>query len=252
MVKSRIIPVLLLKNGRCVKGRQFKDYRDTGAPISAARIYNAQRVDELVFLDILATVEEREILLPIIAQIAEECFMPLCIGGGLRSIEDIKIILNSGADKVSINTAAVENPGFIREASEYFGKANIVVSIDYKTNNQGNREVYSRGGTKPSGKGPLAWAMEAAALGAGEIILTSIDREGMMSGYDLELLREVSGALSIPVIANGGAGTLKHLFEGIVIGGASGVAAASIFNFTDQNPIKARLFLKNEGINVRI
>lgn len=251
-LKNRIIPILLLKNGRCVKGRQFKEYRDTGAPVSAAKIYDAQRVDELVFLDIMASQEERDVLLDIVKRTAEECFMPLTVGGGIKSVEDIKIVLAAGADKVSINTAAVENPEFISKAAQYFGRANIIVSIDYRFNQQGKREVYTRGGRRPTGLNALEWAKKVASLGAGEIILTSIDREGTMKGYDLEFIREVSDSLSVPVIAHGGAGTLEHLKEGVTIGKASGIALASIFHFTDQNPIKARLFLKNAGVNVRI
>lgn len=250
-LKSRIIPILLLKNGRCVKGKQFRDFRDTGHPVTAAKIYDAQRVDELVFLDIMASREERDLLLPIVTKTAEQCFMPLAVGGGIRSIEDMKILFAAGADKVVINSAAVENPQFIREASEHFGKANIVLSIDYKFNDKGEREVYTHAGTKSTGLEAFAWAKEVVALGAGEIILTSIDREGMMSGYDLEFIRLVSEHLNVPVIAHGGVGTLEHLKEGIVNGLASGVAAASIFHFTDQNPIKARYYLTVHGVNVR-
>lgn len=251
MLKNRIIPILLLKNGRCVKGKQFKDYRDTGAPVTAAKIYDAQRVDELVFLDIMASLEERDTLLNIVTETAEGCFMPLTVGGGIKSIEDIKVLLTAGADKVSINTAAVENPGFISSASKYFGSANIVVAIDYRTVGK-KREVFTHGGTKPAGKDPLEWAKESVSLGAGEIIITSIDREGTMTGYDLEFAALASKSLSVPVILHGGAGTLEHLKEGITIGRASGIAAASIFHFTDQNPIKVRLYLKDSGINVRV
>ena len=251
MLKNRIIPILLLKHGRCVKGKQFKDYRDTGAPVTAAKIYDAQRVDELVFLDILASQEERDLLLPIVTQTAEQCFMPLTVGGGIKTVEEIRIVLAAGADKVSINTAAVENPAFIAEASRYFGKANIVVSIDYKVNAVGEREVFTHGGTKPTGLNPFAWAKKVEQLGVGEIILTSIDREGSMQGYDLEFIREVSDSLGIPVIAHGGAGTTEHLREGLVQGHASGVAAASLFHFTDQNLIKARHYLTVHGANVR-
>jgi len=252
MLKNRIIPILLLKNGRCVKGRQFADYRDTGAPVTAAKIYDAQRVDELVFLDIMASAEGRDMFLDIVTQTAENCFMPLAVGGGIRSIDDIKIALAAGADKVVINTAAIEKPNFIYEASRYFGSANIVVSIDYKISSGGERQVYTHGGRNPAGRDAFQCSKEAASFGAGEIILTSIDREGTMTGYDLEFIKTVSDSLDIPVIAHGGAGTLEHLKEGITVGRASGIAAASIFHFTDQSPIKARLFLKNAGVNVRI
>ncbi|MFH1877229.1 MAG: imidazole glycerol phosphate synthase cyclase subunit [Candidatus Omnitrophota bacterium] len=252
MLKNRLIPILLLCNGRCVKGRQFGNYRDTGHPVTAARIYDAQRVDELVFLDILASVEKRDTLLGIIKETAEECFMPLSVGGGIRTIEDVKEVLAAGADKVVINSAAVENPELIRQASEQFGNSTIVVSIDYKTMPDGAKKVFTRGAGKETGLSPVEWASKAASLGAGEIIITSIDREGCMSGYDIETIRTVSASVDIPVIAHGGAGTLRDLKDGIEKGKASAVAAASIFHFTDQSPIKARLYLKDNGVNVRI
>lgn len=251
MLKNRIIPILLLKHGRCVKGKQFKDFRDTGHPVTAAKVYDAQRVDELVFLDILASREERDVLLPLVTATAEQCFMPLAVGGGIRTIEDMKTLFAAGADKVVINTAAVENPELIREASAYFGKANLVVSIDYKEHGQPAREVYTHAGTKPTGLDAFEWAKRTAQLGAGEIILTSIDREGMMQGYDLEFIRAVADAVNVPVIAHGGAGTLEHLREGLVQAHASAVAAASLFHFTDQNLIKARHYLTVHGANVR-
>ncbi|MBL8013216.1 MAG: imidazole glycerol phosphate synthase subunit HisF [Candidatus Omnitrophica bacterium] len=252
MLKNRIIPILLLKNGRCVKGKQFGNFRDTGAPVSAAKVYDAQRVDELVFLDILASKEERDILLPIVTETAQECFMPLTVGGGIKTIEDMKVLFAAGADKICINTAAVENPQLILEASQYFGRANIVVAIDYRENSDGLREVYTHAGTRTTGLNALAWCRTVDGLGAGEIILTSIDREGSMSGYDLEFIRQVTQLVSVPVIAHGGAGTLAHLKEGVTVGGASGVAAASIFHFTDQSPIKARAYLKDNQVNVRV
>lgn len=251
-LKNRIIPILLLKDGRCVKGKQFGNYRDTGNPVTAAKVYDAQRVDELVFLDILASLEHRNTLLDIVTQTAEECFMPLTVGGGVKDISDIRTLLKAGADKISVNTGFVERPEFIREAAEYFGSANIVAAIDYRLRPDGVREVYTHGGSVATGLETLAWAKEVARLGAGEIILTSIDREGTMTGYDVDFIRQVVLAVNIPVIAHGGAGTLIHLKQGIVDAYASGVAAASIFHFTDQSPIKARLYLKNEGVNVRI
>ncbi len=251
-LKNRIIPILLLKHGRCVKGKQFGSFRDTGAPVTAAKIYDAQRVDELVFLDILASREERDMLLDIVTATAEQCFMPLAVGGGLKTIEDMKTVFAAGADKVVINTAAVERPELINEASKYFGKANIVISMDYKLNAQGQREVFTHAGSKATGRDALAWAKEANERGAGELIVTSIDREGTMTGYDLEFIKQVVDSVEVPVIAHGGAGTLLHLKEGIEVAHASGVAAASIFHFTDQSPIKARWYLKNEGVNVRL
>lgn len=252
MLKNRIIPILLLKHGRCVKGRQFGNYRDTGNPVTAAKVYDAQRVDELVFLDILASREGRDTLLEIVTETAEQCFMPLTVGGGVKDVEDMRILFAAGADKISINTAAVERPNLINQAAEYFGSANVVVAIDYRLRPDGVREVYTHGGSKASDREALAWAQEAARLGAGEIILTSIDQEGTMTGYDLDFIRQAVEAVDVPVIAHGGAGTLAHLKEGIVDAQASGVAAASIFHFTDQSPIKARLYLKNEGVNVRV
>ncbi len=252
MLKNRIIPILLLKNGRCIKGKQFAHFRDTGAPVSAAKVYDAQRVDELVFLDIMASREQRETLLPIITETAEECFMPLTVGGGIKSIDDMNILFAAGADKVCVNTAAVENSQLIRQASEYFGRANIVVAIDYREKPDGTREVYTHAGTLATGLDALSWAQQIDSLGAGEIILTSIDREGSMNGYDLDFIRQVSDSVGIPVIAHGGVGTLAHLKEGITHGHASGVAAASIFHFTDQSPIKARAYLKDNQVNVRI
>jgi imidazole glycerol-phosphate synthase subunit HisF len=258
MLKHRIIPILLLKDGRCVKGKRFSDYRDTGNPVTAAKVYDAQRVDELMFLDILASREGRDTLLHIVTETAEECFMPLTVGGGVKDIEDIRELLSAGADKVAINTAAVENPDFINKAAEYFGSANIVISIDYKLCRRDealprlSREVYTHGGSKATGLEAFAWCCEVAKRGAGEIVLTSIDQEGTMEGYDLEFIKQVVDALDIPVIAHGGVGSLAHMRDGIAIAGASGVAAASIFHFTDQSPIKARLYLKNEGLDVRV
>lgn len=243
---------MLLKHGRCVKGKQFLNYRDTGLPVTAAKIYDAQRVDELVFLDILASIEDRDLLLNIVTETAEQCFMPLTVGGGMRTIEDLKTAFNAGADKVCINSAAIENPAFITEASKFFGSANIVVSIDYKFGPCNKRQVYSHGGRKPTYLDPFDWSIEVERLGAGEIILTSIDREGTMSGYDCDFIGKVAGALDIPVIAHGGAGTLEHLKEVLLKSKVSGVAAASIFHFTDQSPIKARYYLRDAGLNVRL
>jgi len=252
MLKNRIIPILLLKDGRCVKGKQFGNYRDTGNPVTAAKVYDAQRVDELVFLDILASRLGRATLLPIVTATAEQCFMPLAVGGGVKDVDDMRLLFKAGADKVSINTAAAERPDFINQAAEYFGSANVVVAIDYRLRGDGVREVYTHGGSVATGREALGWVEEAVARGAGEIILTSIDQEGTMTGYDLDFIRRVVDAVAVPVIAHGGAGTLAHLKQGIVEAHASGVAAASIFHFTDQSPIKARLYLKNEGVNVRV
>ncbi len=246
MLKKRIIPTLLLKNGRVVKTIRFTDERDTGYPVTAASVYDGQRVDELMILDIEASAEDRKTLLGVIEEMSEECFMPLCVGGGIRSAEDIRTILKSGADKVAINTAAVEVEGLIEEVSRIFGSSTIVASIDVKEN-----EVYIRGGSEPTGLNPVKWAQELEERGAGEIFLTSIDRDGVMEGMDIPLIRSVVDAVTIPVIASGGVGTLAHLREALVEGGASAVSAASIFHFTDQSPIKARKYLVDHKVNVR-
>lgn len=251
MLKKRLVPILLLKDGRCVKGVKFKDFRDTGYPLTAARVYDSQGVDELVFLDINANKENRSILFEIIGRVAEECFMPLTVGGGIRTLDDIRNLLKAGADKVSINTAAVENPEFIREAASRFGRANIVVSVDAKKVGHQQYEVYTHSGKKPVGIDALNWTERMADYGAGEILLTSMDKEGTMEGYDLDLIRMVTDRITIPVIANGGVGTLQHLVEGITTGQASAVAAASIFHFTDQSPIKAKAYMKVKGITIR-
>ena len=250
MLKKRLIPVLLLKNGRMIKTIQFDKYRDVGNPITAAKIYDAQLADELVFLDILASIEERKSLINIIDRVSEECFMPLTVGGGVKTIEDIKTLLNAGADKVSINSAAVENPEFITDASEKFGRANIVVSIDYKNVN-GKNKVFTHGGKRETNLDPIQWAKEVENLGAGEILLNCIDRDGMMKGYDIETIKEIANSVSIPVIACGGAGTLKDFSDAITLGNASAVAAGSIFHFTDQNLIKTRAFMNERGLSVR-
>ena len=251
MLKKRLIPILLLKNGRCVKGVKFNDFRDTGYPLTAARVYDSQSVDELVFLDITASKEDKSILFDYVSRNAEECFMPLTVGGGVRTLDDIRNLLMAGADKVTINTAAVENPKIIQESSDKFGRANIVVSIDAKKIGDNEYEVYTHSGHQSTGINALEWVKTIADSGAGEILLTSIDREGTMNGYDLDLIRQVTDMVNIPVIANGGVGTLKHLVEGISIGNASAVAAASIFHFTDQSPIKAKAYMKVAGIDLR-
>lgn len=251
MLKKRLIPILLLKNGRMVKGVKFKDFRDTGDPVTAAKVYDAQTVDELIFLDITASNDYRDILFDNVSRAAEQCFMPLTVGGGVRTVEDMRKLFEAGADKVSINTAAVQRPEFVHKAAEKFGRANIVVSIDAKRIGKGEYEVFSNSGRKPSGINAINWAKLVADQGAGEILITSMDREGTMEGYDLELTRAVADIVSIPVIANGGVGTLQHLVEGITIGHASAVAASSIFHFTDQSPIKAKSFMKVAGIDVR-
>lgn len=251
MLKKRIIPSLLLKDGRMVKSVRFGNYRDTGHPVTAAKIYDAQRADELIVLDISASREERGTLLSIVGAMAEECFMPLCVGGGIRAIGDIREIIRGGADKAAINTAAVETPALIEEAARTFGSSTIVVSVDYKKNARGFNEVFIRGGTVGTGRDPVSWTKEVAERGAGEILLTSIDRDGTMSGLDLPMIRAVVAAVTVPVIAAGGVGSLEDFRLGMEEGGACAVSAASIFHFTDQSPIKARKFLVDRGVNVR-
>ncbi len=251
MLKTRIIPSLLLKDGRMVKSIKFTNYRDVGHPLTTAKIYDAQRADELLFLDISASREGRKILFDLVRQVAEECFMPLGVGGGIASIEDVREILKSGADKVVINTAAVENPEFITKAATRFGSSTIVVSIDVKKNTGGSNEVFIRGASMPTGLDPVSWAKQVEQLGAGEILITSIDQEGTLSGYDLDLVGQIASAVSIPVIAHGGAGKLSD-FKEAIIAGASAVSAASIFHFTDQSPIKTRKYLFDAGVNVRV
>lgn len=259
MLKKRIIPSLLLKDNRMVKSVQFGGFRDTGHPLTAARIYDAQRVDELLILDIFASRDRRGMHSEIVAQISEECFMPLCVGGGIRSVEDIRILLSKGADKVLINTGAVECEGLIGEAARAFGSSTVVVSVDVrrrpasrlKSEMEGEYEVFVRGGTESTGLDPVSWSKTAQELGAGEIFLTSIDRDGTMSGLDIALIRSVADSVSIPVIASGGVGTLDDFRIGMEEGGASAVSAASIFHFTDQSPIKVRKYLVDRGVNVR-
>lgn len=251
MLKYRIIPTLLLKDGRLVKSRQFGDYRDVGNPVTAARVYNAQRADELIFLDISASQEGRGIVFDIMKDVSEECFMPFGVGGGIRSVPEMRKLLQSGADKVIVNTAAHEVHGIIRDAATLFGSSTVVVSIDVKKNAQGNLEVMTRGGKQATGLNPVAWAIHMEAEGAGEIFLTSIDHDGMMNGYDLDLIKTVAEAVSIPVIASGGVGSLEDFKHGIVAGHAAAVAAASIFHFTDQSPIKVRKYLVDQGLPVR-
>jgi len=250
MLKTRIIPCLLLKDGRCVKGVNFKDHRDVGHPVTNAKIYDAQGADELIFLDITANLEKRDILLDIVTQTADECFMPLTVGGGIKNTEDIHRLLRAGADKVSINTVAVEKPEFITEVARKFGKQCIVVAIDYKFN-ENKLEVFTHSGTKSTGLDPVEWAKKVAELGAGEILLTNIDQEGTRTGYDLEIIKKVAEQVNIPVIASGGVGTIEDLKKAIEESGASAVSLASILHFTDQNVIKARNYLKTNNIEVR-
>ena len=254
----RLIPTLLLHRGRMVKTVRFQLIgdglrRDVGDPVKAPMVYDAQLADELVYLDIRATVEERRIfdLQKAIASISGQVFMPLTVGGGISTPDEIRILLQSGADKVAINSAAVARPAFITEAARHFGNQCIVVSIDVRRNTAGRDEVYTRSGTQPTGLDPVVWAQQAEAAGSGEILLTSIDRDGTMQGYDLELIRRVASAVHVPVIASGGAGTTQDLVSVMQEGGASAAAAASLFHFRDVSPIKAKSALRRAGLLVR-
>jgi len=251
MLAKRVIPCLDVKDGRVVKGVQFLDLRDAGDPVAAAQAYDSQGADELVFLDITASHEGRAIMLDVVRRTAEGIYMPLTVGGGIRGVDDIRTLLRAGADKVSFNTTALERPAVIREAAERFGSQCIVVAIDAKRSN-GGWTVYSHGGRRPANREAVAWAREAESLGAGEILLTSMDRDGTQDGYDLELTRAVSEAVSIPVIASGGVGTLEHLREGLVEGKADAALAASIFHFGTHTVRDAKAYLRSRGVSVRI
>ncbi len=246
------MPTLLFKDVGLVKGVRFDSWRRIGTVMQSVKVYNMREVDELVFLDISATKEGRRPDFDTIDDIADECFMPLTVGGGIRTIDDIKQLLKVGADKVAINTAAIETPELILSASKKFGSQCIVVSIDVKKQSNGQYEVFTHSGTKSTGKSPIEIAKRVEDLGAGEILLTSIDRDGTMLGYEIELTRQVSEAVSIPVIASGGAGHYQHMLEVLKEGKASAVAAASIFHFTQQTPLEAKNFLAQNGIPTRI
>ena len=250
MLAKRIIPCLDVKEGRVVKGVGFVNLKDAGDPVEAARAYDAEGADELCFLDILASHEERKIFIDVVSRTAEQVFMPLTVGGGVRTLDDIRDLLRAGADKVSINTAAVQRPEFVKEAAERFGTQCIVVAIDAKRSGSG-WEVFTHGGRKPTGLDAVAWARTMASFGAGEILLTSMDRDGTKEGYDLALTAAISGAVAIPVIASGGAGTLEHLYEAFAQGKADAVLAASIFHYRQHTIREAKDYLRARGVPVR-
>ena len=251
MLAKRIIPCLDVKEGRVVKGVNFVNLIDAGDPVENAKVYDEELADELVFLDITASYEKRFIMIDVVKKVAEEVFMPFTVGGGIRTLDDIRELLVAGADKVSINTAAVKNPELVREAAKAFGSQCIVVAIDAKRKGK-SWEVYIHGGRTPTGIDAVEWAKKVEELGAGEILLTSMDRDGTKMGYDLELTRTISETVSIPVIASGGAGNLEHLYEGIAIGKADAVLAASIFHFREYSIKEAKEYLRERGIPVRL
>lgn len=248
----RIIPCLDVRAGRVVKGVSFVGLRDAGDPVEIARRYEREGADELTFLDIAASVEERDLLFPVIEAVAAEVFIPLTVGGGVREVSDVRRLLNAGADKVSINTAAVTRPQLVADAAARFGSQCIVVAIDARANEQGGWEVYTHGGRQATGLDAVAWALQMQQLGAGEILLTSIDRDGTKSGFNLPLTRAVADAVQIPVIASGGVGNLQHLADGIILGHADAVLAASIFHFGEYSVQEAKAYLRRQGIEVRL
>ena len=257
MLKARVIPCLDVKDGRVVKGINFVDLVDAGDPVEAAKAYDEAGADELCFLDITASHEKRGIILDVVSRTAEQCFMPLTVGGGVRTIEDIRRLLAAGADKVSINTAAVRNPDFVREAADKFGNQCIVVAIDAKRVSDKDDgtprwEIFTHGGREPTGIDAIEFARKVVGLGAGEILLTSMDRDGTKIGYDIDLTRAIAGAVRVPVIASGGVGNLDHLVDGIRDGGATAVLAASIFHFGTHTIGEAKTHMAEAGIPMRL
>ena len=252
---KRIIPCLDVDKGRVVKGVQFVDIRDAGDPVEVARRYNEQGADEITFLDITASHEARDTTLHTVERMAGEVFIPLTVGGGVRELQDIRNLLNAGADKVAINSAAIHNPEFVREAAQRFGSQCIVVAIDAKQVEQGDNpvwEIFTHGGRNPTGINAIEWAKKMTAYGAGEILLTSMDRDGTKNGFDLDLTSRISSAVHVPVIASGGVGNLQHLVDGIVEGKADAVLAASIFHFGEHTVPEAKQYMAERGVNVRL
>jgi imidazole glycerol-phosphate synthase subunit HisF len=260
MLKRRLIPKLQMKESRrgararmvLVTTIQFRDVIEIGDPVSQAKIYEAQAADELIFLDLDASSEHRDTMIDVVRRAAEELFIPFTVGGGVRSVADFRTLLSNGADKVSINTAAVENPDLIRAASEAFGAQCVVLSIDYRQEPSGGRRVYTHGGKTPTEWDPVEWAAEGERLGAGEILLTSIDRDGTRAGLELDVTRQVAERVAIPVITSGGCGLSAHFVEGFTRGGADAISAGTYFCFKDENPMQTRSRVKNAGIQIRL
>lgn len=251
MLAKRIIPCLDVTGGRVVKGVRFVELRDAGDPVEAAIAYDKQGADELVFLDITASSDERQTMLDVVRRTAEQVFMPLTVGGGVRSVENIRELLRAGADKVSLNTSAVQNPTLLAQGAEAFGQQCIVLAIDAKRTGQGMWEVYTHGGRKPTGRDAVQWAMEGEKLGAGEILLTSMDADGTLAGYDVELTRAISEAVRCPVIASGGAGKMEHFYDVLTDGKADAVLAASLFHFGELTVPQVKDYLAQRGVCVR-
>ena len=250
---KRIIPCLDIDNGRVVKGIRFVDIRDAGDPVEVACRYDQQGADEITFLDITASSDDRETILHVVEQVASQVFIPLTVGGGIRTLEDIRRILNAGADKVSVNTTAVRNPDFIRQASDHFGNQCIVVAIDAKqVPGRANWEIYTHGGRNPTGFDAIEWSQKMVRYGAGELLVTSMDRDGTKNGFDIELMRKITAGVSVPVIASGGVGNLDHLADGVLEGGADAVLAASIFHYGEYTVEQAKMHMSGRGIEVRL
>ncbi len=252
MLAKRVIPCLDVTAGRVVKGVRFVDLRDAGDPVEIARRYDEQGADELTFLDITASSDERDIILHVIESVAAQVFIPLTVGGGVREVQDVRRLLNAGADKVSINSAALARPALVAEAAARYGSQCIVVAIDARADGPGRWQVYTHGGRRPTGRDAVEWAREVERLGAGEILLTSMDRDGTRQGFDLALTRAVAEAVSIPVIASGGVGSLEHLADGVTLGRADAVLAASIFHFGEHTVGEAKRLMADRGIEVRL
>lgn len=252
MLTKRIVPCLDVKDGRVVKGTNFVDLNDAGDPVELARKYDLEKADELVFLDITASVEKRQAMLDIIKKTAGEVFMPLTVGGGIRTVEDIRNTLNAGADKISMNTAAVKNPSLIKEGAKLFGNQCIVLAVDAKKVGEKKWEVFINGGRTPTGLDVLVWAQQAVYFGAGEILLTSMDQDGTKDGYDLELNRAVAESVNVPIIASGGAGELEHFYDVLTYGKADAVLAASVFHYQKFSIKEVKNYLKSRGVETRL